>query len=279
MKIIYVTDLDGTLLKEDGLLSDYSRGKIERLIERGINFTVASARSVVTMRESVGDISLNLPVIAYNGVFISDLSTGQHLVINKMEPDMLAPIVEMASQHSCETMISTVSNGDDHLFYSSSENEAMQRYVAGRKEVNDPRIRHVEDITDAFAESAVSFVFVDRFEKLKKVSDDITRRFEDRVEINFFENVYQPGWYWMTMHHQKASKDQAISRVIEDHGLSDCELVVFGDNFNDIKMFKLASRAIAVENAVPELKELATEIIGPNKSDSVIDYIENDFNQ
>ena len=279
MKKIYVTDLDGTLLKEDGFLSDYARVKIEGLIERGINFTVASARSVVTMRESVGDISLKLPVIAYNGVFISDLSTGRHLVINKMEPEMLGPIVELASQHGCETMVSTVSNGDDHLFYSSSENEAMQRYVAGRKEVSDPRIRHVDDITDAFAESAVSFVFVDRYEKLKKVSDDITRRFEDRVEINFFENVYQPGWYWMTMHHKKASKDQAISRVIQDHGLSDCELVVFGDNHNDIKMFKLASRAIAVENAVPELKELATEIIGPNKSDSVIDYIESDFNR
>lgn len=279
MKKIYVTDLDGTLLKEDGVLSDYAREKIERLLQRGLNFTVASARSVVTMRESVGALPLKLPVIAYNGVFISDLTTGEHHVINKMEPEMLGPIIEMAFQHGCEPMVSTVNNGDDHLFYSSPENEAMQGYVAGRKEVNDPRIRQVEDITDAFAESAVSFVFVDRFEKLKKVSDDICTRFEGRVEINFFENIYQPGWYWMTIHHQKASKDQAISRVIEDHGLSDCELIVFGDNLNDIKMFKLASRAIAVENAVEELKQFATGIIGPNKSDSVIDYIENDFNR
>ena len=108
MKKVYVTDLDGTLLKEDGFLSDYAREKIETLIERGINFTVASARSVVTMRESVGELSLKLPVIAYNGVFISDLSTGEHHVINKMEPQMLAPIIEMALQQGCEPMVSTV---------------------------------------------------------------------------------------------------------------------------------------------------------------------------
>lgn len=277
MKKLYISDLDGTLLREDGFLSDYAREKIERLIEHGINFTIASARSVVTMRESVGDISLKLPVIAYNGVFISDLASGEHLVINKMEPDMLQPIAETAIQYGCEPMVSTVNNGDDHLFYSSAENKAMQSYVAGRKEVSDPRIRYVKDITDAFSECVVSFVFVDRFEKLKQVSDNIIEGFSGRVEINFFENVYQPGWFWMTMHHHKASKDQAIKRLMEDHDLTDYELVVFGDNLNDIKMFKFASRAVAVENAVPELKQLATEIIGSNRLDSVIDYIENDF--
>ena len=50
-------------------------------------------------------------------------------------------------------------------------------------------------------------------------------------------------------------------------------LTVFGDNLNDVNMFKMATKAVAVENATDEIKNYADEIIGPNESDSVIKYI------
>jgi len=279
MRKIYITDLDGTLLRPDGFLSDYARNKLNSLIEEGICFTVASARSVVTMREAVGDLRLKLPVICYNGVFTSDLETGRHLIINAMDDAMLEPIIELSHKHGCEAMVSTVSNGADHLFYSSAHNEAMQSYVSGRIAANDFRMRYIENITEAFSERTVSFVYVDRFERLDALSREITGLPDNHVEINFFENVYMPGWYWMTVHSSRASKDQAIRRLLDDYGLTKHELVVFGDNLNDIKMFKLASHAVAVENAVPELKHYASEIIGSNHSDSVVDYIEQDFDR
>ncbi len=46
-------------------------------------------------------------------------------------------------------------------------------------------------------------------------------------------------------------------------------LVVFGDGKNDIDMFKIADEAYAVENAVSELKAVATGIIGSNENDGV----------
>ena len=38
-------------------------------------------------------------------------------------------------------------------------------------------------------------------------------------------------------------------------GLEDCRLVVFGDQVNDMDMFKMADEALAVANAIPALKE------------------------
>ena len=55
------------------------------------------------------------------------------------------------------------------------------------------------------------------------------------------------------------------------------ELVVFGDHTNDIKMFQIADRRIAVKNAIIELKQQATHIIESNQSDGVGKYIENDW--
>ena len=53
--------------------------------------------------------------------------------------------------------------------------------------------------------------------------------------------------------------------------------MVFGDNSNDIGMFKIADRAVAVSNATPELKAFAHEIIGSGDTDSVAMYLKNDL--
>ena len=54
-------------------------------------------------------------------------------------------------------------------------------------------------------------------------------------------------------------------------------LVVFGDNINDLPMMRLADVAVAVENAVEEVKAEADIVIGPNTSDSVARFIIDDF--
>ena len=51
------------------------------------------------------------------------------------------------------------------------------------------------------------------------------------------------------------------------------QAIVFGDEANDIPMFEIAGRGVAVENAIPELKRIAHEIIGPHHSDSVVRYL------
>jgi hydroxymethylpyrimidine pyrophosphatase-like HAD family hydrolase len=75
------------------------------------------------------------------------------------------------------------------------------------------------------------------------------------------------------VHDKRASKDQAIQILIDRLGISKNELTVFGDNSNDIKMFKLAGQSIAVSNATDELKQYATQIMGTNEEDSVVRYI------
>ena len=54
---------------------------------------------------------------------------------------------------------------------------------------------------------------------------------------------------------------------------SEDQLVVFGDNNNDIEMFEIADLPIALENSVQVLKNIAVETIGSNDEDSVAKYI------
>ena len=55
------------------------------------------------------------------------------------------------------------------------------------------------------------------------------------------------------------------------------KVVVFDDEKNDVDMFMLADEAYAVENAVKELKELATAVIDSNNNDGVARWLKNNF--
>lgn len=48
MKTLYVTDLDGTLLNTQNFINPYSIEIINSLVEKGMIFTYATARSLVS---------------------------------------------------------------------------------------------------------------------------------------------------------------------------------------------------------------------------------------
>ena len=82
MTTLYVSDLDGTLVRDDLTLSDESRRDLCALLAEGALITVASARSVTSIRAILGDIPFTLPIIEFNGAFLSEYRTGRHEIVN-----------------------------------------------------------------------------------------------------------------------------------------------------------------------------------------------------
>jgi hydroxymethylpyrimidine pyrophosphatase-like HAD family hydrolase len=81
----------------------------------------------------------------------------------------------------------------------------------------------------------------------------------------------------LTVHDEKAAKNQAIRIVMREWNLEESELVVFGDGDNDTRMLQMADRAIVVSNATDKVKRYATEVIGSNNEDSVAKFIRKDL--
>jgi hydroxymethylpyrimidine pyrophosphatase-like HAD family hydrolase len=71
------------------------------------------------------------------------------------------------------------------------------------------------------------------------------------------------------------SKAEAVQSLAKEIGAD--KVVVFGDNLNDIPMMQVADVAVAVGNALPEVKAIAHEVIGTNTSNAVARYILSDY--
>ena len=87
----------------------------------------------------------------------------------------------------------------------------------------------------------------------------------------YYHDQFGPDTGILEVFSADASKANAVRKLKAATGAD--RIVAFGDNLNDLPLLRMADVAIAVENAVDEVKAEADVIIGPNTSDAVARYI------
>ena len=270
---LFVSDLDGTLLRNDTTLSQYSRDTLNTLLDKGLHFTVASARSIASMSRLLAGLHLRLPVVEFNGAVVSDLAGGEHYLIRDIHRDMLPDLWKQIINTGHVPFISTFDGAADRCYYGNITNDGMARYVRNRRLNQDPRLRRLPDLERGLDDRVVCLTVIGAEPELADLADTINDRHAGRIQTQYYEDLSSPGWYWLTVQDARATKEHAIRHLARMEGLHDCRLVVFGDEVNDIDMFKTADEALAVANAIPALKECATGIIGSNEADGVARFI------
>lgn len=275
--MLYVSDLDGTLLNAEGRLGEESRALLSRMLEEGLQFTVASARSVWSIGQMLEGLNIRLPVVEFNGAFISDVKTGEHLAVNHLSDSVKHGICFEIQAAGFLPFISTYDGEKDNLYHSRIQNEGMRWYYDDRTALRDPRLRPPRPLEAVLEEQVVCFTVIDREEKLKPLAERLERMYGGLVTLHLFRHLYSAGWHWLTVHDARACKSRALKQLLDMLGLNARGLTVFGDDVNDIGMFEQAGRAVAVENAIEEVKSRAHRIIGKNGDDSVAKFINAEF--
>ena len=273
---LYVSDLDGTLLRPDGTLSAYSRTHLNQLIEDGLLFSVATARSTVSMRHILRDVHVSLPVINLNGALLSDLHSGHHHAMHALTPEEAQRLCQCIETLGHHPFISVTNGQRDHLYYRDIYNGGMQWFVEDRKRSGDQRLRQTDDVQRAldFHVLALTVIAMKR-EEIDALRAAILAECGDSVQVHVFPNGYSTlGDVWLTVYDARATKDRGIQLLAKYGGFSLDELTVFGDGHNDVEMFEMAPHAVAVGDAVPAVVQLATEHIGHAAEDSVVKYLQ-----
>jgi hydroxymethylpyrimidine pyrophosphatase-like HAD family hydrolase len=92
------------------------------------------------------------------------------------------------------------------------------------------------------------------------------------TDFTFYEDTYTGKWY-LEIFSDKASKANAVKYLREKYKFD--KVTAFGDNLNDLSLFREADVKIAVANAKQELKNSADLVIGSNDDDGVAKWLKN----
>ena len=272
---LYVSDLDGTLLRSDGSLSPYTVRTLTRLIGEGMPFTVASARGCGPIRAVLGSLRLRLPVIATDGAYVSDLTTGRHLAVHALPPSIAHDLWTLFDGRGYSPFLFTYDGTADRFHYTadSLRNDGMRRFHRKREIRQDPVLRRLDDLREGLDDQVVRFTLIDSLPRIQDMECEVQRRHGDCVQMHCHEH-YDALWYHLTVQDARATKDRGAAALKRLLDAAPCRLVVFGDHVNDIGLFRLADEAYAVAGAAPELAEHATAIIGSNDDDAVARWLE-----
>ena len=272
-KTLFVSDLDGTLMRSNEKLSDYTISTVNELVRQGLDFTYATARSVESARAITGDLELKLPVITRNGAVLADNTTGKHLkksVFTKEEVELLKMMLPEIS--SCGFVSCFIDNGIMIRTYMPGEHTSgLQVYIDYYE--NDPTLREANDLNELYCGLPGYVTMIGEREKIAPI-------YEKAKEYKGWESMFQKDTYrdefWLEICPQNCTKAKTILKLKEQLGYE--KLVVFGDSLNDISMFRIADEAYAVSNAIDELKQIATGVIGSNEEDAVVKFLKEQFN-
>ena len=260
---MYVSDLDGTLMRSDGTLSPETVRTVNELIGQGVAFTYATARSIESARTIAGGLKLELPAITRNGCVLADNRTGKHLekaLFTDEEVRLLKELLPELPEYgfvSCfigDVMIKTYLPG--------KHTGGLQKYLDYY--ADDPRMVAAESFDDLFRGRPGYVTLIDEKEKAALLYERVRRY--PAWESLFQKDTYWDE-YWVEICPRNCTKAKAALKMKEQYGFG--KLAVFGDSVNDLSMFRAADEAYAVENAIDEVKAAATEVIGGNDGDAV----------
>jgi len=249
---LVVSDVDGTLLTKDKVLTDGAKAAVRRLHEAGIGFTIVSSRPTIGMGFLIEPLMITLPVGAFNGSSIVDAR------LKPIEQHLIAPAVAQRSLDVLDAF------GVDIWLFSNARwytRNPDGEYVPHEKRAirADPTI--VTDFTPHLTEACKIVGASSDFARLQQceaaMKQAVGREATAVRSQNYYLDVTPPG-------HDKGTFVEAMEKRL---GISSDAVATIGDMENDLPMFARSRVSFAMGNAADAIKKQATHVTDSNERD------------
>ena len=272
MKTLYVSDLDGTLLDNEGLVSPRSAKILSQLSDEGAVITVATARTPATVVPLMTPANTRIPYIVMTGAATYDPVSGRYENLHALDVEQVADAAYVFSRHGINPFFYHLS--DDSMltaYHTPAMTPAERRFYEARANTQLKRFTF-NPILPTGGKYPLIFAVAET-EALEPIAREF--RETDIFQVSFYPDITMPGISLIELFAKGV--DKALTTTLMASKLDAGRIVAFGDNLNDLPLFEAADVSVAVENAHPAVKEAADVVIGPNYEDSVARFIAYDF--
>lgn len=269
---LFVSDLDGTLLGADSTLSASTEAMLNEAVRKGALFSVATARTPATVSVLLRNLDLNLPLIVMTGVALWDLKTGKYLDKVTMPEDVAARVLSTIRRHNLPSFVYTMPDDVIEIYHTGPVSDLEREFISQRAFTPYKHFNLGED-----GESEIpsplkdAIIFYAMQPSAHSAATYLSIKEIPECSPLFYHDMFGEETGIIEVFDCHATKANALKKLRDITGAS--RVVAFGDNINDIPMLLEADLAVAVENAVDEVKAVADIVIGPNTDDSVARFI------
>lgn len=270
MRRLFVSDLDGTLLNSQAELSDVTTDIINRGICEGLEFTVSTARTPTTALKIIKGLNLKLPVMMMNGVLVYDMEKERYIKKEILDETTVMILLGMIKLRGLACFLYGLEGDKFSAYYDSVESTALNYFRNERIMKYDKKFTETADLSLVANKDIIYIVLRETKDKLEGLYRDL--QVVKGVKAEFYADIYSDEYYMLEIYSENASKKAALS-YLREYGHYE-SIIGFGDNLNDVSLMEGCDYFCAVENAKPEIKEMADVVIGASCEDGVARFME-----
>lgn len=273
-RTLYISDLDGTLLDSSSRISPRSAEIISGLSRRGALVSVATARTPATVDPLMRHTFTTIPAITFTGAALWDRNRRAYIDPQFIGREASATILGTLRSLDIHPLIYTIApDSIIHAYYSGPVSDHLRRFAGERDNLALKRM-HLNTLTRPDEAPIILIFALGPLDGLQKAAELLQG--SGCCSLSCYPDIFNRRNGYLEIFASGVSKASAVERLKAMTRAG--RLVVFGDNLNDLPMMERADVAVAVEGALPAVKERADVVIGPNSADSVALFIEDDFN-
>lgn len=270
-------DLDGTLFNESMSVSEKNIQAIHRVQKNNIEFLVATGRAPKESQDLIHSYGLNTGFINMNGALVYDTEGNEVLKnpINLSKAKIICNLLREAGfyfeivtqeggfSEDLNQRISNVAHLMVDLNPYLSFKDAVMISASNSTIMNIHQVDSFDNILDDSNTEIMKILAFDHrgADAFSKIKEQLTALGHLAITSSSATNI--------EINDVAAQKGIALLNYAKKKGIKPQEIAAIGDNMNDASMIKDAGVGIAMGNAVPGIKELATFVTKKNTEDGV----------
>ncbi len=247
---LIVSDVDGTLLNNENVMTPLTSGIIKKLKSKGIQFTLATQRVYSSLEEIISELQIDIPVISLNGAYVSSIGSE---VINRslIKPGHVKKAIDLSDKSFARIALCS-----DKVIVYTENNSFMRDFIQ--------RIGTTYSLVDSYDEyidKTLEIILMGNEKKdIKFISSKMKFPYTIGLKVKYFRSYSDRGIYNLEILKKGISKKTGLKHVAKHLGLKKNQIMVMGDWYNDKDLFEFGGLNIALKNAVASLKEKANYI-------------------
>jgi hypothetical protein len=248
---LIAVDLDGTLLTSDRKVAPEGAEALRQAVALGVTVVISTTRTLDSVRRLTDDLGLKGPVVCANGAQVLSHTYGD-LWLERVVPDEMA--FSLARQADAQGWNLVITAG-------------MTTYYRDGSWHPGPCRKHVSQNVDALKGKVLRILAYDE-QAIVGLRSFCASAYEGHYHLETYYHedesiksigIYAPG----------ADKGKGLAEVMRRLDLNRDQVIVIGDNQNDLPMFERARWRIAMGNGTLTTRSAATSVAPTHDEEGV----------
>ena len=256
---LLLSDVDGTLVTHDKILTERAKEAVHGLRRAGIRFAITSGRAPRGMAMFIEPLAIDTPISGFNGGMVvrPDFTLIEE---RDLAPDVAREALAIVEKHGLSVW---VFSGEDWLV----------------RDLNGPHVGFESAAVQFHPKAVADFgPALDKATKVVGVSDDFARvkacEAETLAGLKSEVSATRSQPHYLDITHPDANKGSVVDHLSRAFGIPEQEIATIGDGPNDVLMFKRSGYSIAMGNASDDVKAAASAVTDSNEDEGFAKAIE-----